>query len=111
MQYLSFQYYLNIPFSIRLERGWRLVFGKSSKKNENTVTEIDATNRPNCYDFKPLPMRYITIHRVFEGHFPLEALLAIIPLFSKYQLVNTNPQTQISSKNHIRHRYYLLDDS
>ena len=71
MQYLSFKNSLNIPFSIRLERGWRLVLEESFKKNKNTGTEIETKNRANYYDVKPLTMRYITIHRVFVGHYSL----------------------------------------
>ena len=71
MQYVSFQNSLNIPFSIRLKRGWRLVLEESFNKNENTETEIEAKNRANCYDMKPLTLRYIGIHRVFVTHYSL----------------------------------------
>ena len=71
LQYVSFQNSLNITFSIRLKRGWSLVLEESFKKNENTEIEIEAKNRANCYDFKPLTMRYITIHRVFVRHYSL----------------------------------------
>ena len=54
---VSFQSSLNIPFSIILKRGWRLVLEESFKKNENTETEIEAKNHANCYDFKPLTLR------------------------------------------------------
>ena len=70
-QYISFKNYLNISFPIALKRGWRLVLEKSFKKIENTDKEIEAKNRANCYDFKPLTMRYIAIHRVFVRHYSL----------------------------------------
>ena len=69
LQYLSFKNSLNIPFSIRLKLGWRSVLEESFKKNKNTEKEIETNNPANRYDFKPLTMRYITIHRVFVGHF------------------------------------------
>ena len=53
---------------------------RNFKKNKNTEVEIEIKNRPNCYDFKPLTIRYITIHRVFVGHFSLSALSVVIPL-------------------------------
>ena len=71
MQFVSFQNSLNITFSIRLKRGRRLVVEESFKKNKNTETELEAKNRANCYDFKPLTMRYIAIHIVFVGHYSL----------------------------------------
>ena len=71
MQFVSFQNSLNITFSIRLTRGRRLVVEESFKKNKNTETEIEAKNRRNCYDFKPLTMRYIAIHTVFVRHYSL----------------------------------------
>ena len=48
---------------------------ESFKKNKNTVTEIEAKNPLNRYDFKRLTMRYITIHRVLVGNFSLSLKL------------------------------------
>ena len=44
MQYLSFPNTLNIPFSIRYKRSWRLILEKSFKKNKNTETKIEVKN-------------------------------------------------------------------
>ena len=39
------------------------------KLSKSKFAEMRAKSRPYCYDFKSLIIRYITIYRVFVGHF------------------------------------------
>ena len=62
LQYLSFPNTLNIPFSIRYKRSWRLILEKSFKKNKNTETKIEAKNRIKSTPFQTLANRYWSLY-------------------------------------------------
>ena len=72
----KFQKFFKHSFFYKVEARLEVSLGRKFKKKYiNTDIEIEAKNRPNCYDFNPLTMRYITIHRVLVGHFSLSLKL------------------------------------